>query len=67
LETWPLPSDILGDNLGRDVQIEVMPWGKELGVLCHGAVDALIWLKTRVSMLIRPDCSPRPFPDVDVE
>jgi len=57
----------LGDNLGRDVQIEVMPWGKELGVLCHGAVDALIWLKTRVSMLIRPDCSPRPFPDVDVE
>jgi 4,5-dihydroxyphthalate decarboxylase len=61
-------SEIIPVDLGRDVTVEVMPAGADMGMmLCDGEVDALISPQPRASMLARPDRYRRLFPNVHDE
>ena len=61
-------SEIVEVDLGADVKVEVMPKGKDMGMmLCDGEVDALISPQPRASMLARPDRYRRLFPDAHAE
>jgi len=61
-------SEIIEVDLGHDVNVEVMPKGKDMGMmLCDGEIDALISPQPRTSMLARPDRYRRLFPDVRAE
>jgi 4,5-dihydroxyphthalate decarboxylase len=61
-------SEIIQVDLGRNVKIEVMPKGKDMGMmLCDGEIDALISPQPRASMLARPERYRRLFADVQAE
>lgn len=61
-------SEVVPVDLGTDVKVEVMPAGKDMGLmLCDGEVDALISPQPRKSMLARPDRYRRLFPDATGE
>ena len=61
-------SEIVEVNLGTDVRVDVIPKGRDMGMmLCDGEVDALISPQPRASMLARPDRYRRLFPDVHAE
>jgi 4,5-dihydroxyphthalate decarboxylase len=61
-------SEIVPVDLGRDVTLELMPRGKDMGMmLCDGEIDALISPQPRASMLARPDRYRRLFRDVRAE
>jgi 4,5-dihydroxyphthalate decarboxylase len=60
--------EVVPVDLGQDVTVEVMPKGKDMGLmLCEGEVDALISPQPRASMLARPDRYRRLFPDAHAE
>jgi 4,5-dihydroxyphthalate decarboxylase len=60
--------EVVPVDLGRDVEVEVMPAGKDMGLmLCEGEIDALISPQPRASMLARPDRYRRLFPDAHAE
>jgi 4,5-dihydroxyphthalate decarboxylase len=60
--------EVVPVDLGPDVKVEVMPKGKDMGVmLCEGEVDALISPQPRASMLARPERYRRLFPDAHGE
>jgi 4,5-dihydroxyphthalate decarboxylase len=60
--------EIVPIDLGRDVEVAVMPSGKDMGMmLCEGEIDALISPQPRASMLARPDRYRRLFPDARAE
>lgn len=61
-------SEIVPVDLGQDVKVEVMPKGKDMGMmLCDGEIDALISPHPRASMLARPERYQRLFSDVHAE
>ncbi|HUZ73251.1 MAG TPA: hypothetical protein VMU87_09705 [Stellaceae bacterium] len=61
-------SEIVPVDLGRDVTVETIAPGKDIGLmLCEGEIDALISPQPRPSMLARPDRYRRLFPDVRAE
>jgi len=60
--------ELLPVDLGNDVKVEIMPAGKDMGMmLCDGEVDALISPQPRTSMLARPDRYRRLFSEVHAE
>jgi 4,5-dihydroxyphthalate decarboxylase len=60
--------EIIPVDLGSDIRVEVMPAGKDMGMmLLNGEVDALISPQPRASMLARPEDYRRLFPDVHAE
>ncbi len=60
--------ELMPVELGGDVKVEVMPAGKDMGMmLCEGEADALISPQPRQSMLARPDRYRRLFPDFHAE
>jgi len=60
--------EIIPLDFGSDVRVEVMPEGKDFGMmLCDGELDAMITPQVRPSMLQRPDRYHRVFPDVRAE
>jgi 4,5-dihydroxyphthalate decarboxylase len=60
--------EIIDVDLGQDVKVEVMPKGRDMGMmLCDGEIDALISPQPRASMLARPARYRRLFPDVHAE
>ena len=63
-----LRGEIVPIDLGSDVDVTVMPKGKDQGMmLCEGELDALISPQPRKSMLARPDRYRRLFPDPHAE
>lgn len=60
--------EVIPVDLGSDVKIELVPSGKDIGMmLCDGEIDAIITPQPRPSMLARPDRYHRIFPDVRAE